>query len=90
MNDEATCQREEPSDERESIGTYLPRRRDDAVNHTVRDQPPTHARFAVHGIDIAPAVSPAKRHPGDEMMEDEVVEHDEARCPAKRFDDPAV
>ena len=56
----------------------------------MREEAPGHAGLPLHGAEVALAVAPPEREAGDEVMEDEVVEHDDARALAQRLDDPAV
>ena len=48
------------------------------------------AVLALHRVEVAVPVAAADRHPGDEVVEDEVVEDDDAGSAAQRVDDPAV
>ena len=48
------------------------------------------AVLALHRVEVAVAVSPADGHPRDEVVDDEVVQDDDARLPAERVDDPRV
>ena len=44
----------------------------------MREQPADHSVLALHRVEIAVAVSSADRHPGDEVMDDEVVQDDDS------------
>ena len=56
----------------------------------MREQPPDHAVLALHRVEVAVPVAPPDGDSGDEVVEHEVVQHDEARRPPKRIEDPAV
>ena len=73
-----------------SLGPALPERRDALVEHAVAEQPADDAALALHRVEVAVAVAPADRQPGDEVVEDELVQDDDARPLAQRVDDPAV
>ena len=51
---------------------------------------PDDSVLALHRVEVAVAVAAADRHPGDEVVDDEVVQDDDARPPAQRVDDPGV
>ena len=51
---------------------------------------PDDAGVALHRVQVAIGVAAAERHSGDEVMQDEVVEDDDAWPPPQRVDDPAV
>ena len=51
---------------------------------------PTTPAVALHRVEVARRVPARQRQPGDEVVEDEVVQDDDARPPAERVDDPAV
>ena len=74
----------------EVLGAVLPQRRDALIEDSVTQQPPDDPALALHCVEVAVPVAAADRETGDEMVEDEVVEDDDARCPAQRLDDPAV
>ena len=56
----------------------------------MREQPPGDAGLALHRTEIALAVLAPQRQPGDEVVEDELVQHDDAGPLPQRLDDPAV
>jgi len=56
----------------------------------VGEQAPDDAVLPLHRVEIAVPVATADRHPRDEVMEDEVVQHDESRRPAQGIHDPPV
>ena len=68
----------------------LPQRRNALVEHGVAEQPPDDAAFPLHRVEVAVPVAAADREAGDEVVEDEVVQHDDAGRAPQRLDDPAV
>ncbi len=48
------------------------------------------AVLALHEVEVPVPVATPDGHPRDEVMEDEVVENDDAGRPAQRVDDPRV
>jgi len=56
----------------------------------VTEQAADNAALALHRVEVAVAVAPADRQPGDEVVEDEVVQDDDAGTSPERLDDPAV
>ena len=54
------------------------------------EQAADHAALPLHRVEVAVPVAAADRQPGDEVMEDEVVQDDDAGPLAQRVDDPAV
>jgi hypothetical protein len=56
----------------------------------VREQASGNSRIAFHRREIADAVLAADREPGDEMVQDEVVQDDDTGPTSQRIDDPAV
>src|SRR5439155_22952602 len=76
--------------EREVLRPHLPERRHDAVEDAVRQQPPRDTGLALHRAEVAGPVAPAERQARDEVVEDEVVEDDDAGTLPQRLDDPAV
>ena len=76
--------------ERKVLGPGLPERRDALVEDAVREQPADDSVLALHRVEVAVAVATADRHPGDEVVDDEVVQDDDTRPPAQRVDDPGV
>ncbi len=77
-------------DERELLGTTLPERGQSLVEHAVRNQPSDDAALPLHSVEISVPVRAADRDPRDQVVEDEVVEHDRAWLSSKGVDDPAV
>ena len=54
------------------------------------EQPPDHARLALHRVQVAGAVAARERHAGDQMVDDQLVEDDEAAVRPERVQDPPV
>ena len=54
------------------------------------EQPPDDAALPLHRVEVPVAVAPPDREPGNEVVQHEVVQDDETRCPPQRLDDPAV
>ena len=54
------------------------------------EQPSDDATLALHRVEIAVPVATTDRQAGDEVMQDEVVQNDDAGRPTQRLDDPAV
>jgi hypothetical protein len=82
--------REDLARERELLRPCFPERRQSLVEHAMGEQPADHAVLTLHRVEVAVAVAAADRHAGDEMVEDEVVEHDEAGRPPEGVEDPAM
>ena len=76
--------------ERKVGGARLPQRRDPLVHHAVREQAAGDAVLTLHQVEVRVSVAARQRHPGDEVVEDEVVQDDDARSLAQRVDDPCV
>ena len=51
---------------------------------------PGQAGVALHRVQVARDVLAREREPGDEVVQHEVVQHDDAGRPPQRVDDPAV
>ena len=90
MDDQARREVEHLAGEREVLRPRLPERRDPLVEHAVAEQPADDAVLALHRVEVAVPVPRPIVMPGDEVVEDEVVQDDDARAPAQRLDDPAV
>ena len=56
----------------------------------MREEASDDAVLGLHGVEVAVTVSTADRHPGDEVVEHEVVEDDDSRPATERVDDPCV
>ena len=54
------------------------------------EQPPDDTGLPLHRIEVPVTVAPPDREPGNEVVEHEVVQDDETRCPPQRLDDPSV
>ncbi len=51
---------------------------------------PGDAVVALHRLHVAAPVATADRHPGDQVVQDELVQHDDAGPLAESVDDPGV
>ncbi|HEU0318661.1 MAG TPA: hypothetical protein VFR49_15095 [Solirubrobacteraceae bacterium] len=51
---------------------------------------PYGARLSLHRVEIPASVAPAQSHAGHQMMEDEIVQNDDAGPAAECLHDPAV
>ena len=89
VDDHARRVLEHEAGEREVLGPRLPERRDPLVEDAVREQAADDTVLELHRVEVAVAVAPADGHPGDEVVDDEVVQDDDARPAAQRVDDPA-
>src|SRR5436190_12409431 len=76
--------------ERKLLGTGLPERRHETVDDPVREQPAYHPSLTEHRGPVALAIPAADREAGDQVVQDEVVENDEARLPPESVNDPPV
>jgi hypothetical protein len=56
----------------------------------VCQQSPDDAVLALHEVEVRVTVPPSDRHPGDEMVDDEVVQDDDSGSLAQCVDDPGV
>ena len=74
----------------EVLGPVLPQRWNALVEHGVAEQAADDATLALHRIEVAVAIATADREPGNEVVQDEVVQHDEAGRAAQRVHDPPV
>ena len=90
MDDHARRVVEHFADERKVLRARLPQGIDARLDHRVAQQSSDQAGFALHRIEVRGGVAARKRDPGDEVVEDEVVQDDDAGPAAKRVDDPAV
>src|SRR4029077_14263507 len=78
------------ADERKLGRARLPGRRHASVEDSVREQASGNSRIAFHRREIAMTVLAADREPGDEMMQEEVMQYDDTRPASQRIDVPAV
>ena len=90
MDDQAGGEVEHLSREREVLGPVLPQRRNALLHHGVPEQPRGQPAIALEGVQVRLPVAASERDARDEVMQHEVVEHDEPRRPAQRIDDPTV
>ena len=90
MDDQARGSVEHLPRERELLRPHLPQRRHAPLEHAVAEQATGHARLPLQRGEVGVAVLAADGQAGDEMVEHELVQHDDARPPPQRVDDPAV
>src|SRR3954447_11117340 len=90
VHDQPGCEPEHLAREREVLRPVLPQRRDALLHDGVAEQPRDKPPVALERIEICLAVAAAERDAGDQVMEDEVVEHDDSRGTPQRVEDPAV
>ena len=90
VDDQPVGEAQHLAGEREVLRPRLPERRDAVVEHAVREQASGEPVVALHRVEVAGGVAPREREPGDEVMEDELVQADDARPAPERLDDPAV
>ena len=86
MDDQAGGEVEHLSREREVLGPVLPQRWNALLHHGVPEQPRGQPAVALEGVQVRLPVAAPERDARDEVMEHEVVEHDEPRrrCAAHR------
>ena len=85
-----TCVIEHRRRERQIDGPVLPERRNPLLHHRVSEKARSEATVTLEGIEIALGVTTGERDPGDEVMQDEVVEDDRAGRSSQCLDDPPV
>ena len=90
VDDDARRAVEHLARERELLRADLPQRRHASLQHPVAEQPAGHARLALHGGQVCVPVVAADRQTGDEVVDHEVVQDDDAGTALERIDDPAV
>ena len=90
VDDEPRRVLEDERRERELLRAGLPQRRDPLVEDAVREQASDDTVVALHRVEVAVPVATPDRHPGDEVVQHEVVEDDDAGTAAQRVDDPRV
>src|SRR5438093_2856344 len=90
MDDHSLREVQYLADKREALGGGFPQRRNETVDNAMGEHPADGTCLALHRSEIALGVPAAERHAGDEMVDDEVVEDDEAGAPPQRLHDPAV
>ena len=95
VDDQAVGEVEHGAREREPLRLRLPEERQEVVEDAEAEQPPGDAELALHRVEVAAAVAAADRHPGDQVVEHELVQDDDAVmaraavAPPQRVDDPA-
>ena len=90
VHDERRRGVEHLSGEGEVLRPALPQWRDPLVEHAVGEKAPDDTPLPLHRVEIAVTVAAADREACNEVVQDEVVQHDEARRPSQRVHDPAV
>ena len=90
VDDQAGGGREHVAGERELLRPRLPERRDAALDDPEREQAPGEAVPALHRVEVAPRVAAGERQSGDEVVEHELVQDDDAGPRRERLRDPAV
>ena len=76
--------------ERELVCASFPDRRQEPVDDAVSEHPPDRAGFPLHRVEVPLVVLAAEGQPGDEVVQDEVVQHDDSRTLAQSLNDPPV
>ncbi len=56
----------------------------------MRDEPARNAGVALHRSEVSVPVLATDRQSGDEMVQDEIVKHDDTGATPERVDDPSV
>ncbi len=78
MDDQAVGEVEHGAREREPLRLRLPEERQKVVEDAEAEQPPGDAELALHRVEVAATVPPADRHPGDQVVEHDLVQDDDA------------
>ena len=81
---------DDPHRQREVGGAVRPQRLEQAVDDAVCEQPSDDALLELHRVQVAVRPAAGDGHPGDEVVQNDVVQDDDARTLAERLDDPAV
>jgi len=74
----------------ELLWARIPEGLDPLVHHCIGEQPTDHTCFSLHRVQIGAPVSPPEGDARNQVVDDEVVEDDDARPSPERIDDPAV
>jgi hypothetical protein len=90
MDDEGRRVLEDEGRQRELSGAGLPERRDPLVEDAMCEEAADDAVLALHEVEVAVTVATTDGHARDEVVQDEVVEHDDAWPTPQRVDDPRV
>ena len=61
-----------------------------SVDDTVREQPSDDAVLVLHRVQVVVRLAAGDGHPGDEVVQHDVVQDDDARTLPQRLDDPRV
>ena len=81
MDDQALSEVEDRAREREAVGPGLPRQGQQVVEDAEADEAPGDPEVALHRVEIGAPVAAADRDPGDQVVEHELVEDDDAGPP---------
>ena len=90
MDDQALGQVEDRAGERKAVGLGLPQKRQQVVEHAQAEQAARHSEVALHRVEVPPPVAAPDGDPGDQVVEDELVQDHDAGALAQGVDDPAV
>ena len=82
VDDQAGGVLEDEGRQREVLRSRLPQRRNALVEHAVAEQAPDDAVLALHEVEVRVPVPAPDGHAGNEVVQDEVVEDDDARARA--------
>ena len=78
VDDQAAREVEHGAGQREALGLGLPDQRQEVVEHAEREQAPGDAVVALHRLHVAAPVPAADRDPGDQVVQHELVQDDDA------------
>ena len=90
MHDEAFGEVEDRAVQWEAVRLGLPDQRQEVVQDAEPEQAAGDAEVALHRVEIGATVAAADRDPGDQVVEHELVQDDDAGPGAEGVDDPAV
>ncbi len=90
MHDDAVGAVEDRPGQWEPLGLRLPEQGQQVVEHAQSEQPAGDAELTLHRVEIRAAVAPPDRDPGDQVVQDVLMQHDETATLTERIDDPAV
>ena len=90
VDDQAVCGHEHLACEWVLDSPVLPERRQELVDHTVRKHSPHRPGLPLHRIEIATSIAAAESHARHQVVEDEIVQNDDAGTAAESLDDPTV
>ena len=90
VDDQAGRVVEHDAGEREAFGLCLPEERQQVVEHAEAEQAAGNAELALHRVEVPASVAATDRDPGDEVVEDVLVQDDDAGPLPQRVCDPTV